>query len=152
MTIQNKLADPFAVGFGPNIKGSAAADISVVNNLSPWRALPAEDSRTYSTNSSDAKAILCFGAPAHPRSVCDHPHLIIKMDNPFAGRPRISIGSFLGTPALDSTFRQGQSKSVSTTVGSQELVISVTRGADSPLGHQHEDYKINWTVAISPAG
>jgi hypothetical protein len=126
LTVQNNLASPFAVHF----------------DKLEWHTLAAGRSCTYDTNRPDAAASLCLGTPHAARSKECDPSIKISMDNPIVGSPTISVGS-----VLNSTFAEGESRAVTTTVGSQRLTFNVTRGDDSP-GSGH--YKKHWTVAVSP--
>jgi hypothetical protein len=126
LTVQNKLASPFTVRF----------------DRLDWHRLAAGQSCTYDTNRPDVAALLCLGTPPVATSKECDPKIKISIDNPGVGKPTISVGS-----VLDSAIAEGESRTVTTTVGSQRLAFNVTRGDDSPVGG---DYKKHWTVAVSP--
>jgi hypothetical protein len=77
--------------------------------------------------------------------------MAIEATNPTIGFPIISMRQ-QGRIFFDQGFSQGESRSLTTMVGTQRLTFRVTRGPDTPVGGSAEHFKINWTVAISPAG
>jgi hypothetical protein len=68
----------------------------------------------------------------------------LVLNNPIVGSPTVTLGNLLD----ESPFTEGQSRTVTTTLGSQSLTFTVTRGDDTPVsGH----YKKHWTLVVTAA-